>query len=120
MPRFSLCLASCAAAVLALAPACNQAAQRAIPETSAAQQQGVGWDALAKKEYPRAQLLFENAVARDPQFVDAWLGLGHALFWQGRFREARTAYDHVNQLAPADPRALGAIAHCDLNLATHA
>ena len=51
-------------------------------------------------ETVRAEQLLRQAIAIDPQYPLAWMGLGQALNAQKKFAEAKHAYESATKLAP--------------------
>jgi tetratricopeptide (TPR) repeat protein len=66
-----------------------------------------GLVALAYRDYPRAQSLFEEATQRVPAFVEAWNKLASVRYLQGDFSEALRDADHTLML---ERRHYGALA----------
>lgn len=61
------------------------------------------FDAVAAYEAgdaDRARALLEEAVAADPEFVEAWGYLGRIAFQQGRYLDAAEAYGRAAELSP--------------------
>src|SRR5690606_19976428 len=51
-------------------------------------------------EADRARTLLEEAVAAEPDFVEAWGYLGRIAFQQGRYLDAAEAYGRAAELSP--------------------
>lgn len=60
----------------------------------------------AKGDWPKAAAAYHEAVMRNPDFPEAWNGLGHALKMQRRFDESVLAYQRALALRPDYPQAL--------------
>jgi len=55
-----------------------------------------------RAEHVMAEDLFRTAVAKDPQQVAAWVGLGNALYTQGRAGEAIECFSKTLDIEPGD------------------
>lgn len=73
------------------------------PELSA---RNLGLAYLEEKRWPDAASWFRSSVGRNPQLVDAHLGLGEALLAQGRSEEAVRAMEEAVKAVPDDPALL--------------
>jgi Flp pilus assembly protein TadD len=73
------------------------------PELSA---RNLGLAYLEEKRWPDAASWFRSSVGRNPQLVDAHLGLGEALLAQGRSDEAVRAMEEGVKAVPDDPALL--------------
>ncbi|MFO1475949.1 MAG: tetratricopeptide repeat protein [Verrucomicrobiota bacterium] len=51
-----------------------------------------------------AEPILAGVVAVRPNFVEAWMALGEACFAQGRYEQARQAYETAHRLRPRDPQ----------------
>lgn len=63
-------------------------------------------------EFAAAEPLLRDALAADPALAETWQYLGIALHRQGRWGEARIAYERALRLAPQDPVSHYNIALC--------
>lgn len=71
---------------------------------SAEAQADLGETYLVGLKKPKAaEEAYRAAVARDPRYVRAYLGLGGALSAQNRMDDAVAAYRHAETIAPKDP-----------------
>jgi Tfp pilus assembly protein PilF len=59
-----------------------------------------GWDVAMKELWDEATYRWEKAVELDPSYAAAWNDLGIAYEQQGKFEEARKAYEKALQLEP--------------------
>jgi membrane associated rhomboid family serine protease len=57
-----------------------------------------GYDAFESEEWERAERLYEDLVAREPEWFEAWHNLGVAHDRLGRREEARAAFDRAEEL----------------------
>ncbi len=61
---------------------------------------------MAKGDLAGAEASLHDATRIKPEWVPAYLGLGHLYFRQNRFEDAERAFEHAAQLAPASVEAL--------------
>ena len=54
-------------------------------------------------KHEEAEALYRQLVRRNPQDIEAWLGLAQVLSWQKQFQEARAIYNKVRQMRPDLP-----------------
>ena|ERR1041384_1168492 len=59
-----------------------------------------GWDVAKHNLWKEAMSHFEKAVEIDPTYAAAWNNLGIAYEHEGKFTEARAAYEKASQLDP--------------------
>ena len=64
-----------------------------------------GWKQIQARNMAEAEALFAKAVALDPQFDNAWNGLGWSRFNLGQMKEAEDAFLKCVDLTPAHPAA---------------
>jgi tetratricopeptide (TPR) repeat protein/transglutaminase-like putative cysteine protease len=64
-----------------------------------------GSDALQRRDYKRAQELFEKVIAKNPAYKGAHLNLGGALLAQSQFGDALSELHKEEEVSPDDPRA---------------
>ena len=62
-----------------------------------------GWFSYYRRDYEQAVRNYRQTLAMDPEFSQAWLGLGLAYAQQGRYAEAVEALERVNGLGPIPP-----------------
>jgi arylsulfatase A-like enzyme/cytochrome c-type biogenesis protein CcmH/NrfG len=62
-----------------------------------------GFQLLGEKKYPEATAAFRKVIASNPQMVDAWEFLGHALERGGRMEEALQAYQEALKISGGSP-----------------
>lgn len=62
-----------------------------------------GWFSYYRRDYEQAVRYYRQTLAMDPEFSQAWLGLGLAYAQQGRYAEAVEALERVNRLGPIPP-----------------
>lgn len=63
-------------------------------------------DRLIEQEKPEAAIsIFEEAIALNPNHLEAWKGRGDAFFALERYSEALAAYDRALQVQPSDAQA---------------
>jgi len=84
-------------AVLALAFAAPAFADR---RSDAKAQVEFGWDVAKHNLWKEAMFHWEKAVEIDPTYAAAWNNLGIAYEHEGKFSEARSAYEKALQLDP--------------------
>lgn len=61
-----------------------------------------GLDLYSRGEYSKAIQSFKNAVAKDPDFVDAYYNMGALFEYLKSYNSAIAAYSKINQLDPND------------------
>ncbi len=61
-----------------------------------------GLDQYSRGEYSKAIQSFKNAVAKDPDFVDAYYNMGALFEYLKSYNSAIAAYSKINQLDPSD------------------
>ena len=83
-------------------------AQPAKPQTSA-ELTAEGWDRWKMQRYGEAAEKFTAAVDKDAKAVNAWNGLGWALFNSGQGTEALPAFRKAIKLMPKHPAALNGL-----------
>ncbi len=76
------------------------------PELSA---RNLGSAYLEEKRFPDAANWFRSSLGRNPQLIDAYLGLSDALLAQGRSEEAVRAMEEAVKATPGDPALLVAL-----------
>ncbi|MCC9605565.1 tetratricopeptide repeat protein [Blastopirellula sp. JC732] len=62
-------------------------------------------DETAAGKYPEAQHLIQQALAKDPNYADAWTQLGTLHYLCEEYQQSVQAYSRAIQLAPRDPLA---------------
>lgn len=78
-----------------------------------------GMDFEAKGDHRRAIEFYRRAIEKDPQSVDALLGLGNCLYATGARERAREAYEKALALAPEDAKVNNNLADLYLSLGTN-
>ena len=68
---------------------------------------GLGYTRVAREEYAWARHSFERALELDPEYEDAWVGLGETLLKFGRVDEALKAFGQIDEMGLADDLELG-------------
>ena len=68
---------------------------------------GLGYVRIAREEYAWARRAFEEALELDPEYEDAWVGLGETLLKFGRVEDALRAFATVDAMGLADDLELG-------------
>ena len=68
---------------------------------------GLGYVRIAREEYAWARQSFEQALELDPEYEDAWVGLGETLLKFGRVDEALRSFATVDAMGLADDLELG-------------
>lgn len=68
---------------------------------------GLGYVRVAREEYAWARQSFETALDLDPEYEDAWVGLGETLLKFGRVDEARKCFATVDAMGLSDDLELG-------------
>src|SRR5687767_16029574 len=58
-------------------------------------QVGLGYTRMAREEYVWARRCFERALELDPDYEDAWVGLGETLLKFGRVDDALRCFGHI-------------------------
>lgn len=61
-----------------------------------------GLDLYSRGEYSKALQSFKNAVAKDPDFIDAYYNMGALFEYLKSYNSAIAAYSKINQLDPND------------------
>ena len=70
-------------------------------------QVGLGYTRVAREEYAWARQCFERALELDPEYEDAWVGLGETLLKFGRVDDALRCFGQLEQLGLGDDLELG-------------
>lgn len=70
----------------------------------------------ARKEHAKAEAAYRRVLTENPQMVDAWEFLGHALKNQGRTEEALAAYREGLKISKGSPSIAIAAASLDFDL----
>ncbi|HEY0019212.1 MAG TPA: tetratricopeptide repeat protein [Longimicrobium sp.] len=70
-------------------------------------QVGLGYTRVAREEYAWARQCFERALELDPEYEDAWVGLGESLLKFGRVDEALECFGQIDEMGLADDLELG-------------
>jgi Flp pilus assembly protein TadD len=68
---------------------------------------GLGYVRIAREEYAWARRSFEQALELDPEYEDAWVGLGETLLKFGRVDEALRAFLTVDEMGAGEDLELG-------------
>lgn len=68
---------------------------------------GLGYVRMAREEFAWARRSFEEALAADPEYEDAWVGLGETLLKFGREEDALACFARVDELGLGDDLELG-------------
>jgi Flp pilus assembly protein TadD len=68
---------------------------------------GLGYVRIAREEYAWARQSFEEALDLDPEYEDAWVGLGETLLKFGRVDEALKCFSTVDAMGLHDDLELG-------------
>jgi len=68
---------------------------------------GLGYVRIAREEYAWARISFETALELDPEYEDAWVGLGETLLKFGRVDEALRCFTTVDAMGLGDDLELG-------------
>ncbi|HYJ81113.1 MAG TPA: tetratricopeptide repeat protein, partial [Longimicrobiaceae bacterium] len=68
---------------------------------------GLGYVRIAREEYAWARSSFQTALEHDPEYEDAWVGLGETLLKFGRVDEALRCFTTVDAMGLADDLELG-------------
>lgn len=78
-----------------------------------------GIDFYGRGEYSKAIQSFKNAVAKDPDFVDAYYNMGSLYEYLKSYNSAIAAYSKINQLDPNDMETVLKLAELYLKLGNH-
>jgi tetratricopeptide (TPR) repeat protein len=70
-------------------------------------QVGLGYTRVAREEYAWARQCFERALELDPEYEDAWVGLGETLLKFGRVDEALQCFGQIDEMGLGDDLELG-------------
>lgn len=70
--------------------------------TESAMYYNEGLDAYSRGEYSKAIQSFKNAVAQDPDFIDAYYNMGSLYEFLKSYQSAIASYSKINQLDPND------------------
>jgi tetratricopeptide (TPR) repeat protein len=68
---------------------------------------GLGYTRVARDEFAWARRCFERALELDPEYEDAWVGLGETLLKFGEVDEALSAFAEVDAMGLDDDLELG-------------
>jgi Flp pilus assembly protein TadD len=68
---------------------------------------GAGYTRVAREEYAWARQCFERALELDPEYEDAWVGLGETLLKFGKVDEALKCFGQIDEMGLADDLELG-------------
>ena len=68
---------------------------------------GLGYTRIAREEYAWARHCFEQALELDPEYEDAWVGLGETLLKFGRVEEALSCFGQIDEMGLGDDLELG-------------
>jgi len=68
---------------------------------------GMGYTRVAREEYAWARQCFERALELDPEYEDAWVGLGETLLKFGKVDEALRCFGQIDEMGLADDLELG-------------
>jgi Flp pilus assembly protein TadD len=68
---------------------------------------GLGYTRVARDEFVWARASFERALELDPEYEDAWVGLGETLLKFGRVDDARQAFAEIDGMGLSDDLELG-------------
>jgi Flp pilus assembly protein TadD len=68
---------------------------------------GMGYTRVAREEYVWARQCFERALELDPEYEDAWVGLGETLLKFGKVDEALRCFAQIDEMGLADDLELG-------------
>ncbi len=70
-------------------------------------QVGLGYTRVAREEYAWARQCFERALELDPEYEDAWVGLGETLLKFGKVDEALKCFGQIDEMGLGDDLELG-------------
>lgn len=70
-------------------------------------QVGLGYTRVAREEYAWARACFERALELDPEYEDAWVGLGETLLKFGKVDEALKCFGQIDEMGLGDDLELG-------------
>jgi Flp pilus assembly protein TadD len=68
---------------------------------------GMGYTRVAREEYAWARQCFERALELDPEYEDAWVGLGETLLKFGKVDEALRCFGQIDEMGLGDDLELG-------------
>ena len=68
---------------------------------------GLGYVRIAREEYAWARMSFEQALELDPEYEDAWVGLGETLLKFGRMDDALQCFATVDEMGLSEDLELG-------------
>jgi Flp pilus assembly protein TadD len=68
---------------------------------------GLGYTRVAREEYAWARQCFERALELDPEYEDAWVGLGETLLKFGKVDEALRCFGQIDEMGLGDDLELG-------------
>lgn len=68
---------------------------------------GLGYTRIAREEYAWARGCFERALEIEPEYEDAWVGLGETLLKFGRVDEALACFARIDEMGLGDDLELG-------------
>jgi Flp pilus assembly protein TadD len=68
---------------------------------------GMGYTRVAREEYAWARQCFERALELDPEYEDAWVGLGETLLKFGKVDEALKCFGQIDEMGLGDDLELG-------------
>ncbi len=68
---------------------------------------GLGYVRVAREEYAWARRSFEEALEIDPEYEDAWVGLGETMLKFGRVEDALRAFGRIDAMGLSEDLELG-------------
>lgn len=68
---------------------------------------GMGYTRVAREEYAWARQCFERALELDPEYEDAWVGLGETLLKFGKVDEGLRCFGQIDEMGLGDDLELG-------------
>lgn len=68
---------------------------------------GLGYTRVAREEYAWARQCFERALELDPEYEDAWVGLGETLLKFGKVDDALRCFGQIDEMGLGDDLELG-------------
>ena len=76
----------------------------------------LGFESYERGEYERARMLFEQVIAMQPDYIQAYYHLADILYLQGKFEQAKANFDIFLGYYPSHRKALLGLMYCDLKL----
>lgn len=94
----------------------NNAVQSVSISKRASEYLLMGQDAYQRGEYERSRMIYEQVIAMEPGYYDAYYLLADVLYLQGKIEQARSNFDIFLSHNPNHRKALLGLMYCHLKL----